>query len=558
MKRKNQKKKMKLWKKILITLIVIILVPVIAFTGFVTYEMVKSAGNDFEPKPIEETKAVEYLINEKSDIKEAVTGKISKTPISSRLNKKAIIKRLDEAPDFPMAEYYDIESALEIMNKTVLEKKKDTSVLDKSNNVDPQKLYDTVVKNNEAAKKQTGKDRLNVFYSDATPEEIRMICNLIAKTINETKADRDITETAGALARLKIFQYKTSTNLAAVTDNLVFNFNRSMIDIYEVARSVSNTKSDKYDDQILVFVHETEHIKQMGSSDDNKENGFEVGFCRKYDDCRVNSLWDQWVIEGAAEIKMAEYLDENPMVYAKKITYINSCNLSSILDKKREMNALVNTTFDNDLEAAYKTLNIKTDEEKTDFLRLMYSIQLTQYDCDDFWDYYQEKTGKTLSDDERAGLRLEIRKHAIYNLSDKYFRNLIGAIENKDIRDIETVFYMLKLWELDCCTHLSYTAKDGYEHAKDYIIWHNDINKLFFKALSEVSEKSFEEIEKAYSAYRPFIKESEESEKELKNFRFYSSGKEREEYITSCFKTCNAVHFADISKMIEYMNNENK
>ena len=553
MKTKTPKKKMKLWKKILITLTVIILVPIITFSVFVIYEMTR---DPVKPGEIEEQKVTEYLEVEASDIKKAVVGNITTTPISSKINKKDIIKRLDEAPGFSMAEYYDIEGALEIMNNTVSEKKTDTSVLDENNNVDAQKLYETVLKNNEAAKKLTGKDRLNLFYSDAEPEDIRNICNIVAKTVNETKEDRDITETASALSRLKIFQHKTSTNLAAVNFELIFVYNKSMIDVNEIVRSLSKSTSEKYDDSTLVFVHETEHIKQMGSLDDNKENGIEIGFCRYYDNCNVNSLWDQWLFEGAAEMKMTDYLQVKPMTYAKKISYINSYSVASILNKNTRINALVNSTFDNNLEEACKTLNIKTESEKDDFLKLMYSIQLTQYDCDDFWEYYQKKTGKALSDDEREGLRLEIRKDAIYNLSRKYFANLLKAIENKEIKDLETVFYMLKIWELDCCTHLCYTTKDGFEHAKDYLVWHNDINNLFFKALAEKSDKSFEEIKSEYEGYHPFVKESEDAKEEKQNFRFYNLETEREEYITARFKGYNAVHFTEIEKMAEYMNKE--
>jgi len=407
------------------------------------------------------------LKNRKS--KKLAEGNVTVTEITSDFGNIKIKEKLNEKGGYAFSEYYCIDHALKVMNSVEVRRKTSTDVLYSANNIDADKLYSTILKNNELSKNEKGKNKLNTFYSDATNEEIRKICNLLTKTINDTKDDRDITETASVLSRLKIFRHNTTSVLAGVSQNLVFYFNPNMISINKSILSISGRNNEEYDEKVLTFVHEIEHIKQWASSDDNNDNGMEAGFCRKYDSVPVNSLWDQWILEAAAEIKMTDYLNTSAMVYAKKINYANSYMISETFGDN-EYEALINSTFENDLDGAFKVLNISSDEEKADFLNMMYSIQISQYDCNDFWDYYQKQMGKTLADDERTGLRMDIRTDIIYDLTKKYYNDLLTGIKHRNIRDAETVFYLMKVWELDCCTHMVYTNTDAYEHAREYIL----------------------------------------------------------------------------------------
>ena len=491
-----------------------------------------------------------YIDFEHSDIKSDVVGEINIDSITGNINDNNINQVINSSNrGFSMEEYYNLEEALNKYETTKLEKRNVRILLNSNNKIDENKLYETVLINN-ADLKNGSVNAINVFYSDATSDEIKMICNLIAKICNDS-SEREIEEIANALSHLKIVRHQTSADCAAITENMVFYFNPTMISIYDMINSTTGKKDENLDENTTIFVHEIEHIKQYGSNDFNNENGLESGFFRQYDDIAVNSLWDAWVLEAAAELKMAEYLNTNTTVYDKKISYMKSYALSNIFDDAKNPDDLVNATFSDDLDSALKYLKIDNENDKMEFLKLLYSIQLTQYDSDEFWEYYEKATGKQLTDDERLSLKMEIRTDAVYKLTEKYYKNLVKAINGGKIKDVQTVFYMMKVWELDSHRHLSYTEKTALEHAKEFIIWHDQIQKSIFKELSNNSSLSYDEIIALYDNYHPYIMDNNVK---TKNFRFYNLSENKESYISDCFDGYSVTYFTDNDYMVDYIN----
>ena len=545
----KKKTKLKKWQKALIIILCIILVPIIALFGFALVNTLKSAKRTSATSAAPAAQEPAYIDIQKSDIKEALPGTVTITSLNG-FNGDAVRKKLLSGEDFSYAAYYDLDAVLDTMENTQIKKKTDLRVLDSNNHVDAEKLYQSVLRNNEAAKQKTGGEKLNTFYSDATPEEIKKICLLTAKTVNASKGDRDIRDVASVLARLKIFRNETSSSLAAVTQDITFIFNPKMIDITRTAFEISGRNNKDFDEETLTFVHEIEHIKQYASSDDNEKNGVEAGFCRRYEGAKVNALWNQWLLEAAAEMKMAKQLQTTPMNYAKKITYANSYELAYIFDKSKSFHALPHTTFENDLTAAFQKLQLSDKPAQRDFLNLLYSIQLTQYECEDFWEYYAQQTGKSLSDEARTAIKMDIRAEAVRNLTRKYYESLLQGIENHTIEDLESAFYMMKLWELDCFTHLSYTQKDALAHAKDVLAYLNEIQTLMLRALAKSTGKQEQAIAAAYGAYHPFVKENG---KVQKNYRFHDLDSERASFIDACFDGYSVTYFADVKSMLPYI-----
>lgn len=543
----NIKKRKKL-SKVGKTFITIGLISTLMVNGLVIYtvfDMNKGKKN----VDSNSTSQTAYIDFDQENAKEVVEGTVSETLISSNIDEDAILSVLDEAKGFSMEEYYNLDNALKKYETSKVQSRNNKSLLDENNNIDPDKLYEMVIINNDNLKNGPV-DAVNTFYSDASSDEIRMICKLIAETCNNTKDERDITEVANILTHLKIFRHETTADCAAVTDDLVFYFNPNMISIYDEINKNTGKKDDKVNENLTIFTHEIEHIKQFGSSDFNNENGIESGFFRQYDDVAVNSLWDSWVLEAAAELKMADYLDTNTTLYAKKISYVKSYALSNIFDDDKSPDDLINATFNNDLSSAFKTLNIHDEKEKLDFLKLLYSIQITKYDCDDFWAYYEKSTGKTLTEEEKMSIKMDIRTDAVYNLTNKYYKGLINAVRSGKIKDVETVFHMMKVWELDVQNHLSYTEKDSLVHAKEFIIWHDNVQKSMFNELAKASNLSYDEVISMYDNYHSYVNVNGEKSK---NFRFYDIGKEKEEYIEYCFDGYSVTYFADNASMVDYI-----
>ena len=484
---------------------------------------------------------VEYS-NEKQCIGE------SKTSTVINLNKheyKEFVNELESYDyEFSMSKYYDLENVLKTSNN-VQSHKKENSELISDGLLDANKLYSIVVRNNDSYMKQD-KNSINVFFSNASNDSVRSICDLIAETYNSNKDDYcDIKEVSDTLTHLKIFQNNTTSSNAYVTDDLVFVFNPNMMEM-------RNNVEDGINVDKTVFVHEIEHIFQNASNDFQYENGIEAGFCRKYNNADVNSLWYTWLLEGSAEIKMSESLSITPKNYDKKISYIRSYNLSRIFESDYNVDDLVDSVFTNNLDSAFKLLNINDEISKIEFLQLMYSIEITQSNTDDFWKFYQQKDGKVLTDNEKDGIRMDIRTEVVKKLSEKYYNGLSKELLDGKIKDLETVFYLMRLWELDSYGHLNFTSRKEYEHATDFIIWQNNIQEALIKAIADSNNMSYDELVNRYNNYHMSLTTDG---KIINNADFSDLTKEKQEYINTSYEKYSVTYFSKISTMTNYVNN---
>jgi len=491
---------------------------------------------------------VEYS-NEKQCVGE------SKTSTVINLNKheyKEFVNELESYDyEFNMSKYYDLENVLKTSNN-VQSHKKENSELISGGLLDANKLYSIVVRNNDSYMKQD-KNSINVFFSNASNDSVRSICDLIAETYNSNKDDYcDIKEVSDTLTHLKIFQNNTTSSNAYVTDDLVFVFNPNMMEMFSKMQEMRNNVEDGINVDKTVFVHEIEHIFQNASNDFQYENGIEAGFCRKYNNVDVNSLWYTWLLEGSAEIKMSESLSITPKNYDKKISYIRSYNLSRIFESDYNVDDLVDSVFTNNLDRAFKLLNINDEISKIEFLQLMYSIEITQSNTDDFWKFYQQKYGKVLTDNEKDGIRMDIRTEVVKKLSEKYYNGLSKELLDGKIKDLETVFYLMRLWELDSYGHLNFTSRKEYEHATDFIIWQNNIQEALIKAIADSNNMSYDELVNRYNNYHMSLTTDG---KIINNADFSDLTKEKQEYINTSYEKYSVTYFSKISTMTNYVNN---
>lgn len=558
----NKKYKLVKLRKTLIALGIAITIPISGLTIFTTKSINHFSSNnsssssyggdssatgryvDSDNDHIE----VEYS-NEKQCIGE------SKTSTVIKLNKheyKEFVNELESYDyEFSMSKYYDLENVLKTSNN-VQSNKKENSELISGGLLDANKLYSIVVRNNDSYMKQD-KNSINVFFSNASNDSVRSICDLIAETYNSNKDDYcDIKEVSDTLTHLKIFQNNTTSSNAYVTDDLVFVFNPNMMEMFSKMQEMRNNVEDGINVDKTVFVHEIEHIFQNASNDFQYENGIETGFCRKYNNVDVNSLWYTWLLEGSAEIKMSESLSITPKNYDKKISYIRSYNLSRIFESDYNVDDLVDSVFTNNLDSAFKLLNINDEISKIEFLQLMYSIEITQSNTDDFWKFYQQKDGKVLTDNEKDGIRMDIRTEVVKKLSEKYYNGLSKELLDGKIKDLETVFYLMRLWELDSYGHLNFTSRKEYEHATDFIIWQNNIQEALIKAIADSNNMSYDELVNRYNNYHMSLTTDG---KIINNADFSDLTKEKQEYINTSYEKYSVTYFSKISTMTNYVNN---
>lgn len=568
MENKRKYKLVKTGKKLLAIGVSLTLVTGVAITGIVhNYSTGSSTDSSSESSSYSINNTYvdsddEYLDIEYSREKHAVVA--NKVSTGIRIDDKEykeIINVLESCNyDFSISAYYDLKNTLEIYNNTLFQKKKDTSIIS-NGSLDLYKLYNTVISNNRAYMNQDINLK-NSFLSEASETEILDICNLIIETYNKNKeAYGDIEYISDTLSHLKIFKHFTSAENAVVMDKeFILAFNPEMIETFSDMQQFRNNTDDGVDVSKTIFVHEAEHLLQKASNDFNYENGIETGFCRIYDktnvnSLNVNSLWYSWLLEGSAELKMTETLNATPKIYDKKVSYIRSYNLSRIFEDSYDVNDLVNSTFVNDLDSMFKKLNINDEDSRMEFLKLMYSIQITQYDVEDFWKFYERKEGITLTEEEKESIRMNIRTEAVKNLSAKYYKGLANVLKEGKIKDLETLFYLMRLWELDCCGHLNFANKSEYEHAKDFIIWQDSVEKSFISAISDSNNMSYDELIRLYDNYHMSLIVDGDI---INNADFSNLSKEKQEYISDSYEKYSVTYFARTSTMVSYINNNEK
>ena len=477
--------------------------------------------------------------------------------ISIRLSNYDYMNILDslnsQSNNYRMSEYYGLDQAIDMYNNTQVNKSTDTSLLT-NGRLDTSKLIQVVQKNNSAVT-ENGKNTLNAFYQDLSTSEISMLCEKIAEVVNNKSNEINIKELANTLERLTMFKRTGTTSSAYISTDLTFIYNPIATKSNETIKEITN--QDYEGGLEAVIDHEIMHLIQYSSNDNNNDNGIEAGFCRMYNTpsgdkkIPVDSLWCPWLLEGSAELGMANYLNIEPGTYQKKISYIKSYNLAHFNENIARENSLENAVFNPTLEEAFQDLGLETENEKQDFLNYMYSIEITQSDPKDFWEYYESKTGNKPTDEEKTGIRMDIRTDAVKHLTISFFENLTEAINEGKITDLNTAFYLMRTWELDTYNHLEYTQTSSFEHAKDFITWYDQTQNTILTAIAQSSNLDPTEVTTMYSDYNLQVEMEDGSVKDncdLSNFNGYM-----QYYIAAAkddYKTSNFSRISDVATKI--------
>lgn len=248
---------------------------------------------------------------------------------------------------------------------------------------------------------------------------------------------------------------------------------------------------------------------------------------------------------------MAEHLGVEPGIYQKKRSYARSYNLSRFYETDEQQDTIESTVFEHTLEEAFESLNLTTEEEQLAFLEFMYSIEITQTDPDDHWAYYEAQTGLTPTDDEKNGIRMDIRTDAVKYLTSSFFENLTDAVHDGAVTDLDTVFYLLRLWEIDTFGHLNYTELVSLEHAEDFILWYDEVQSTLLEAIAESSGIDPDEIQTMYAGYT--LRSETESGETADNCDLSGISPYMQEYIISAKTAYSTAKFSRIRDVAEWL-----
>lgn len=458
--------------------------------------------------------------------------------------------------NFRMSEYYGLDEALNLYKSTEINKSTKSGLLDANGKLDVNKLVAQVQKNNKEYMSQ-GVDAINTFYEDLNTSDITKICTQIAEVVNSGYNNIETSKVANTLSKLTMFERTGSASNAYVTNDLTFVYNPTMTGMYADVQEIRGESASEEETKEAVITHEIMHLIEYAANDTNNENGIESGICRMYNvpnqekKLVVDSLWNTWLLEAAAELGMADYLNIQPGTYAKKISYARSYNLSRFNETDTKEQSIENVAFNHNLEEAFKDLDLTTEEEQTEFLKYMYSVEITQTDPDEFWENYTKLTGKSPTDTEKTEIRMNIRADAVKYLSKNFYGNLIDAIYEQKITDLDTVFYLMRTWELDAYNHLEYTKTNSLEPAKKFIEWQNSIHSQLFQTIAESNGLTVSDIEVAYDEYnlQTNINEAIADNCNLSGFNAYTS-----DYITSAKENYSTSNFSRNKDVLNYLN----
>lgn len=461
---------------------------------------------------------------------------------------------------FKYEQYYGLDEALSMYNNQKVNKQTNSNILDETGKIDPTKLIQQIQNNNKKYMDKE-KDAINTFYSDMSTSDMTMICKIIAEVINSKFNGIEISKAANTLNELTMFQRTGSPSNAYITNSLTFVFNPNMTGMYADMQKVQGTANSKEEIIKEVITHEVMHLLQYAASDTNEENGLESGICRMYNlpnkDAKVpvDSLWFEWLLEASAELGMSEYMNITPGTYAKKISYARSYNLARFNELDLKKQNIEDIVFNTTLEDAYKNLELYTKNEQQDFLKYLYSVEITQSDPKDFWENYTKISETSPSDSEKLAIRMEIRTEAVKYLSNLFYNNLADSMTEGKITDLDTVFYLVRNWELDVFGHLEYTKSNSIDAAKDFIKWQDQVQTALFTAIAESNGLQATEVTKMYEEYnlQANVNDQIYNNCNLDAYNSYTS-----EYITSAKNYYSTSNFTRNSLVKKYLENTSK
>jgi len=383
--------------------------------------------------------------------------------------------------------YYNIDAAYSKYNEVINNRAQSHSHELESLTVEA--LVKSVKSNNKEFLKIKKAEYTAEFYEEFSDSELRKYCSIIMDIVqnyNNKGLIKDINEVKCILGDLKIFSRPTMTN-AYITDDNCLMISPSMIETLKIKVIGSNQDVEK-----STIGHEAVHLIQKSC----KDNVYSIGNSYKFEDLAVNPLFYNWFYEGSAEKLMTNMYNYSPLVYEYYINYINSLGLSTILNNNNYVNQPEETTLSPSLDPLFNMFGCKTENEKKEIIKLMYSLDIIETDTQDFIDAIDQNMNET----ELVNIKRNLKGSVCETLTKYFYKNLASLVKEKNI-PLNDVFYYITVFEADVDSHIVYGNKEKYDASINFIENYIDIQKNFFNFLSSSNKYTQEEIENMFDGY---------------------------------------------------------
>ena len=377
--------------------------------------------------------------------------------------------------------FYIDENLIKYNNKKDYVSSSDNDL--KSNMISGETIYNIVLKNNS---NENFMDNAKISDTD-----LKEICNKIAETIDYVIKNNEID--------LILLNQKVKTLK-------IRNFTGFSNGSYDATTGVmwldvSKLKSDK---KLLknVISHETIHLVQACSLNELKESDYKsrLGCSYRFSDLIVNSLdWD-WFIEGTAEVMM---MKENSLdfalTYDNLIRIIETVKYSTILNPDNGVDDFESLSFESDLNNLFKYFDSKTNEEKSEIIKMMFSYELISglTGSESLKEFYSE-TKLDLS--ERRVYEKQIKSSISQTLTKQFYKNLALNMQNKNVT-MNEIFELITIFESEMNKLTWYSAEYNKGNIDEFLVNYVDIQNKFFNMVSINTNLELEDIKNSYEIY---------------------------------------------------------
>ena len=387
----------------------------------------------------------------------------------------------------PYSELFGIKQALaERENREFVVKKHTYDFFEGKKEVDVEKLYDTVKKNNDEYLNGISKH----FNKKLSNSKLKKSCKIVADTINwgiNNIEGIDLDELGCILGNLKILNRGTM-NLGTFNDkNDLLNVSPSMIN----AKKERNGNADMYE---LTICHETMHILQCRCTDvpQSEDDSF-IGTSYRFQNLEVNPLKSSWLYEASAELNATQKYYSLPTTYTYMIDNLETISLVSLLDNCVEAQQLEKLCFTKEHEKLYKQIGFD-DEEKS--IAFLYVVELLRNKPEDFKNAY-EKMYNTKIDDYGEFLKRTYNPYFVEVTSKLLYKNLAKQLLENDM-PLNDAFYIISLYELDLLKDIPF---DSIEVREKYFSVYEDYISLRNKFLECIQEYILEDVKVLFENY---------------------------------------------------------
>lgn len=495
----KEKKKLKLWQKLLIILGSVINFLLLLFIIFVIALSIK--GNKSNSTEVKEhtTSIYENVVGWDEGEDDFVETDSTTTDI------KLTDKALDEfenyiasySVNYKYGDAYRIDEAIEYMNNHKVNSTTHKHDIRVDGKLDVNEFY-TLIKSNNKDFMNDDNNSSKTWYEEYPDKKLNEYCTSIVEMLNgihEKYPQTDMDELCCYLYDLKILDRKNALDFAAIElDKKILHINEDMLEDWADLK-----KNERMPEEVLH--HEMMHLFQVACDCNRADDEKRIGLSHTYDGLEINPFRWYWLAESSAEMNACEYLDMDFVTYQAKIGYAETLNYILNLGNTDKAARVQELYFDRNADI-YELFDMTSNDEKEEFIKMMYSIEILQQDSEDFIDWYSEKYDVDMiaHDQEKIKLHLDVKNDALITLTKMFYRNLARQI-NTGNATLQDVYYLMRIYECDLQNHLSNKTVSYMVYFKDLYPQYLEIRDEFFKAIAKENNISVDKISEDFENY---------------------------------------------------------